>query len=236
MAAAAKCKVMLLAMLLAIIEVIGFSPAISRASAADTARPKRISAKAVVARLQRHYQATDSLSANFKQTLTRAGAPARERTGRFSYKRPGRMRWEFAAPQPETIVSDGTTIYDYDPGLNQVVETPVKEAFRNKLAAAFFLGVGNLERDFTAFPLSVSPPDGFDHLALTPKGGGDRIELGIDASTSDIRTLTVSDSLGNRTTFDFTDIRRNKELSPSLFAFTPPAGADIVNSTESSQK
>jgi outer membrane lipoprotein carrier protein len=204
--------------------------------AAEAVSTKTSSLRTLVLRLQRHYQATDSFSAKFKQTITRAGTPPRERAGAVFYKKPGRMRWEFEAPQPETIVSDGTTIYDYDPGLNQVVETPVKQAFKSRLAAAFFLGVGNLERDFDAVSVAAPAADGLEHVALTPKGGGDAVELGVDPKTSNILTMAVADSLGNRTAISFNEIKRNSDLKASLFAFTPPAGADIVSSEASRQQ
>jgi len=184
----------------------------------------------LIARLQHHYQVTESFSAKFRETITRAGAPPRERSGVIHYRKPGRIRWEFADPQSETIVSDGTTIYDYDPGLNQVVETPLRNAFRSQGAVAFILGAGNVERDFSAAPVPEAPADGRDHVALTPKGGGgDRIELGVDPKTSNIMTLKLTDALGNTTALEFSEIERNPPLKASLFEFTPPAGADIVN-------
>jgi len=41
------------------------------------------------------------------------------------------MRWEFAAPEVQTIVSDGEMLYSYDPDLNQVVEAPLKQALKS---------------------------------------------------------------------------------------------------------
>jgi len=198
------------------------SPAASAASRAES--------RSLVAHLQRHYQQTDSFKANFKETVTRAGAPARVRSGVIYYRKPGRLRWEFADPQPETIVSDGSLIYDYDSGLNQVVETPLKSAFKSQSAAAFLLGVGKVDRDFETAPVASPPADGLDHAVLTPKGGGEPIELGIDRKTFNIVTLAVTDALGNRTEFEFSAVERNLALESSLFAFTVPAGADIVSS------
>lgn len=183
-----------------------------------------------MSQLQRHYQATDSFKANFKETITRAGAPPRDRSGVIYYCKPGRMRWEFAEPQPETIVSDGSLIYDYDPGLNQVVETPLKSAFKSHGAAAFLLGVGDLDRDFDAVTVASPAGDSLGHVALTPKGGGDRIELGIDSHTFNIVTLMLVDALGNRTALEFSAIERNLPLASALFTFTVPPGADIVSS------
>jgi outer membrane lipoprotein carrier protein len=205
--------------------------AIAAAAGADaTASSAAARIKPIVARLQRHYQTLASFSAKFNERITRPGMPPRERTGRVFYRKPGRMRWEFAAPQIETIVSDGVTLYDYDPGLNQVIETPLEKAFKSNGAAAFVLGVGNLERDFRAAPVASAPADGLNHVVLRPKAGGDPIELGLDPQTANIVTLTLTDGLGNTTFLRFSEISGNPALAPSLFAFTPPAGADIVSS------
>jgi outer membrane lipoprotein carrier protein len=196
--------------------------------ASDASTPAQL--KSLIAALQRHYQETTSFQANFKETLTRVGAPPHDRSGIIYYQRPGRLHWEFTDPQPETIVSDGSLIYDYDPGLNQVVETPVRNAFKSHGVAAVLLGAGDLSRDFETSAASSPPDDGLGHIVLTPKGGGDRIELGIDRETLNIMTLGLKDALGNRTELQFSAIERNLPLDAKLFRFTVPAGADIVNS------
>ena len=196
-----------------------------RAYAAESA-PSDL--KATLAHLQRHYQETDSFRAKFKETVTRAGATPQLREGTISYRKPGRMHWEFTGDQPETVVSDGTTIYDYDPGLNQVVETPLKQAFKTQGAAAFLLGVGNVQRDFDASSPPSSPNDSLIYLLLTPKGGGDKVALGLDPRTYNIVALALTDSLGNTTALSFSDIQTNLPLASSMFAFKVPDGADIV--------
>ena len=202
------------------------------AVAAVTASAGSPSLNALVERLQHHYQTTQSFKANFRESLMRPGAPSRVRTGTVYYEKPGRMRWDFGEPQTETIVSDGKTIYDYDPGLNQVVETPLKQAFKTQAAAAFILGAGNLRRDFNVAPLAGAPSDGLDHLLLTPKGGGETVALGIDPRTLNIASITIADAMGNKTELTFADLQRNVSLRPSLFTFAPPPGADIVSSQE----
>ena len=187
----------------------------------------------LVDHLQEHYQATHSFNAKFTETLESPGAPPRERSGQVSYRKPGMIRWEFAAPQPETIVSDGTTLFDYDPGLNQVVETPLKTAFKGRSALAFILGVGNLRRDFVVTNASSESDDGLKHLIVSPKDGGDKVELGLDTKTLDIVKLRVSDGLGNSTTLQFSSIARNVATDSAQFKFAVPQGADIVNGAPS---
>jgi outer membrane lipoprotein carrier protein len=200
--------------------------------AAAVVRPPSASAHldALLDRLQQHYQATKSFSAKFDEVITRAGAPPLQRSGVIYYQKPGKLRWEFEGSQPETIVSDGITIYDYDPALNQVVETPLADAVRSGAAAAFLLGVGNVKRDFIAEAATVPDSGGIVHLVLTPKKGGERIEAGIERQTYNIATLSIGDAMGNRTNLSFSDIALNQPLQASQFKFTPPDGADIVSS------
>jgi outer membrane lipoprotein carrier protein len=187
----------------------------------------------LVNRLQQHYVSTDSFTARFVQTLTSPGGPPRHREGKVSYRKPGMIRWEFGPPQPETIAADGTTFYDYDPGLNQVVEMSERSAFKNRGIAAFILGVGDIERDFKIFKIqgANSETSGVTRLMVTPKDNSTPIELGVDNKSLDIVNLSSTDALGNKTELQLSDIERNVLLEPSSFKFTVPPGADIVNAS-----
>jgi outer membrane lipoprotein carrier protein len=207
--------------------VVAISPCGGRAAVIASAGSS--STDALVERLQHHYQTTQSFKADFKETLTRPGAPPQVRIGTVCYERPGRMRWNFGEPQPETIVSDGRMIYDYDPGLNQVVETPLKQAFKTQAAAAFILGAGNLRRDFNVSPVAGAPSDGLEHLLLRPKTDGQPVAIGVEPATLNIASITIADAMGNKTALSFTDLRRDVALKRSLFTFAPPPGADIVS-------
>ena len=191
--------------------------------------------KALVSRLQKHYQQTNSFSAKFKEEISPAGGTKREREGTVYYRKPGRMRWEFGGQDQEVIVSDGKQLYSYQPDLNQVIETPIEQAFRSSSAASFLLGIGNVERDFDATIPINAPPDGFKHVALKPKSGGDTIEMGLDPKTMDLRTLRLTDQLGDVTELAFSDIKNGVALDDKLFTFSPPAGADIVTAPPPAQ-
>jgi outer membrane lipoprotein carrier protein len=184
--------------------------------------------KQVLDRLQHHYRDTNSFSAKFHEEVTTVGAPKRERSGLVSFRKPGRMRWEFAAPEVQTIVSDGDMLYSYDPELNQVVETPLDQALKSSSATSFLLGMGNINHDFKAAFANSMAPDGLIQLILDAKAGGYKIQIGLDPKTYNLVTLTLTDQLGDVTKVDFTDIHDNVELPDSVFAFKVPAGADIV--------
>lgn len=184
--------------------------------------------KSTLAKLQRHYQETGSFVATFRQTVTRVGAPPKERTGKVYFKKPGRVRFDFNEPQPETIVSDGRLLYDYDPGLNQVMETPLKSAIKTQAAAAFLLGVGSVQRDFKAEQIATPANDDLTHLLMTPRTGGQDVAIAIDPHTMNIIRLKLADALGNITEFQFDGIDTNVAIESSRFDFRAPDGADII--------
>jgi len=188
--------------------------------------------KTLLNRLQKHYQQTESFSAKFKEQIVPAGGTKREREGTVCYRKPGRMRWEFEGQDNEIIVSDGKQLYSYQPDLNQVIETPLEQSFRSSSVAASLLGIGNVQRDFAASVPAKPPADGLKHVALKPKNGSDTIEMGLDPSTLDLRTLRLTDALGDITELTFSDIKNGAPLDDKLFAFIPPAGADIVKAPQ----
>ncbi len=203
----------------------------------ETIAPARAPAsndlKHVLDRLQRHYRDTNSFSAKFSEEIATVGAPIRKRDGTVSFRKPGRMRWEFEAPEVQTLVSDGDTLYSYDPDLNQVVETPLKQALKSSSATSFLLGIGNINRDFKAAFANPATPTGLIDLILDAKAGGYKIEVGLDPRTYNLIRLTLTDQLGDITKIDFSDVHNNVELPDSIFAFKAPAGADVVTAPAS---
>jgi outer membrane lipoprotein carrier protein len=189
--------------------------------------------KQALDRLQHHYRDTNSFTSKFNEEIATVGAPKRQRQGTVSFRKPGRMRWEFETPEKQTIVSDGETLYSYDPDLNQVVETPLKQALKSSSATSFLLGIGNINRDFKAAFANPPAPNGVVNLILDAKKGGYKIEVGLDPKTYNLMTLTLTDQLGDVTRIDFSDIHDNVELPNSLFEFKVPPGADIVTAPAS---
>ena len=188
--------------------------------------------KQVLDHLQHHYRDTRSFSAKFGEEIAAVGAPKRNRSGKVSFLKPGRMRWDFGEPEKQTIVSDGETVYSYDPDLNQVVETPLKQAIKSSSATSFLLGMGNINRDFKAEFADTRTPD-LIRLKLDAKAGGYKIDIGVDPKTYNLMTLTLTDQLGDVTKISFSDIDNNVELPESTFAFKVPPGADVVTAPAS---
>jgi outer membrane lipoprotein-sorting protein len=90
-------------------------------------------AKEIAARVQARYDGVEDIEARFTQrsqsvALGRA-AQAFEASGVAVFAKPGRMRWSYETPEPSLVVSDGRTLWIYDPAAREVQEFPVGAGF-----------------------------------------------------------------------------------------------------------
>jgi len=72
-------------------------------------------------RVQEHYLEMQSFQGNFLQTTIVESEDRRaSASGIIAYQRPGKMRWEYQEPDPQLLVTDGDTLWLYDPLLENV--------------------------------------------------------------------------------------------------------------------
>jgi outer membrane lipoprotein carrier protein len=187
-------------------------------------------ADAVVEALQKSYDSTTDFVADFRQeTEVKTLNRTMKAFGKLSFKRPGKMFWRYDEPKNQFVLTDGKHLYFYQPEQNQVIKSPLKNAFRGDIPLSFLLGLGNLKKDFTA-TLKASD-DNQNVLRLEPKGeagGYSEILLGVSKASSDILWVSVRDAASNLTTLRFSAMRKGVGIQDSLFQVKIPDGADIV--------
>ncbi|HEY9572278.1 MAG TPA: outer membrane lipoprotein carrier protein LolA, partial [Pusillimonas sp.] len=147
-------------------------------------------------------------------------------SGEFSFRRPGQFRWSVKKPYEQLIVSNGKTVYQYDPDLAQVTERNVDQSIGASPAAILF-GSGALE---AAFAISALPDkDGLDWLRAKPRSadaGFTHVDIGFRGNLP--ARLELLDSFGQTTRIDLSHIVVNPKLDAGEFTFTAPAGVDVV--------
>jgi outer membrane lipoprotein carrier protein len=209
--------------------LVAFVPALaagqSRSSAIETARA-----------LQEKYDRVKDFTADFIHTYE-GGVLKRKSTerGTVQIRKPGRMRWEYTAPEKKTFVSDGVKIYSYVPADKQVIVSNVPSADEATTAVLFLAGKGNLVRDFDV-SYAETAPAGAVALRLDPRQKQrdyDWLIITVDAATLQIRSLTAADQQGGRSTFAFTNYRENTGVADNVFTFRPPRGADVIHAGSS---
>ena len=121
---------------------------------ARTAAP---TAAEVAEAVQKKYEAVKDFSSEFSHTY-RGVALKKQITehGTLLIKKPGKMRWTYAAPDNNVFVSDGTKFYSYIPADKQVTISDIPADDAASKPALFLAGKGNLTRDFT---VSLVDPD-----------------------------------------------------------------------------
>jgi outer membrane lipoprotein carrier protein len=179
-------------------------------------------------RVQARHQQVSDLRASFVQRY-RSGVLGRSVTerGTLWLKRPGRMLWQYEQPEKKTFVSDGTTFSFYVPADKQVVQRA--QGGDDGLPGLLLSGRGELTRDFDV-GLEPSPRAGLQRLRLVPRKAQPEIErayLDVDPAGR-ILAIEVVDAQGDRSQFEFSDMRENIGLKDELFRFEVPRGVEVV--------
>lgn len=204
------------------------------------------SPEAVATRLQDRYDNIQSLTFDFIQE-TRGQLTGRPKKGSgqaffvkstSSDNKPGKMRWNYSAPDRQVLVSDGITFSMYFASLSQMIITPAT-ALQQDLTYSFFTGSGNLLEDFTILPpdQAYKSQEQTTVIKLIPKAKQSQIALIHLWVTDDslIRRIEIVDHFDSLTLLNFSNLKVNSlekdntDLMKQLFRFTPPDDTEIIH-------
>ncbi|PYM24850.1 MAG: hypothetical protein DMD78_07930 [Candidatus Rokuibacteriota bacterium] len=184
--------------------------------------------------LESAYGKMTDLKAEFDQTAfnksLNQSIPAK---GTVYLKKGGKLRWEYADPTPQQIVSDGKTLWIYTPALSQVNTGAAPEALSGP-AGSFLAGLGKVREHFAVRLLNPAEPrdkDGNVVLDLTPKQPlptMSRLILSLEPRSWEVRKAVVYDQFENTVTMLFRKTTVNGGLPDSLFTFVAPKGVATV--------
>ena len=171
-----------------------------------------------------------TLSAEFEQTVTnRFGDVLQAATGRMRLKRPMRLRWELDEPYPQLVVTNGESLWVYDPDLEQVTVQPLAEALSGSPAVFLTGTVADLRRNFTVVA-TEAPETGGSRFELTPVDPNAVYgELALTfAADGSLAGIDIGDHLQQLTRVAFTARDSSAVLESELFEFTVPTGVDVI--------
>ncbi|MGS2716667.1 outer membrane lipoprotein chaperone LolA [Eionea flava] len=179
-----------------------------------------------------------TFSGEFQQTLVDDEEQVLQASkGIFSLKRPGYFYWETTAPFPQLLVSDLNTIWLYDPDLEQVSVKPYDEKISqtpalllsgdvNKVSDAYRVEKLNVDAQTNSEVFSDNPVTVF---ALFPKQPQTLFtQLLVEFTGDQLASMQLHDSLGQVTTFAFSQGVYNQAIANEQFTFTPPDGVDVI--------
>jgi outer membrane lipoprotein carrier protein len=182
---------------------------------------------ALVRKVDDHYNHLTSLRAHYVERYSGLGMNRAEE-GTLLLKKPGRMRWSYAAPVGKVFVLDGKFAWFYTPGDAQATRVPAKELDDLRSPLRFLLGHTQLNKELDR--LAVTPDGSGFRITGVPKGMEQRVKelsLGVTAAGA-IERMRLEEVDGAVTEFAFSEMQENVPVKDSDFTFTPPAGVTVV--------
>src|SRR5437870_2520334 len=100
----------------ALLAVLAIAPAAGARPAAAAPAKDKDTSPALIDRVQRFYDKTQDLTADFIQIYTRVAlSRTQESRGMVKLKKPGMMRWDYTKPATKVFVADGKQLFIYEP-------------------------------------------------------------------------------------------------------------------------
>jgi len=190
-----------------------------------------LDSKAIVDAIQKQYDATDTFQARFIQkSYLKILGQSQKAEGSVSIKKPGKMKWEYKAPDHQVLVSNKQCLWLYLPDEKQVTKMKSQSIYSSNTPALFLAGRGKLTESFTIG--KVTEENGIYIAELIPR---DKVQslskmvLLADKKNFQIVGSRVYDNLGNRTEMLFSNIETNPNLKEKLFQFKVPKGVELID-------
>lgn len=202
--------------------------------------------------LESRYHDAKTLEAIFLERYSDSQQGLQAESGKVYFSRPGRMRWEYEAPEQKLFISDGKTVWFYVPSDHTVTRAPIKESTDWRTPLALLTGKAKLSQLCESLDLSAQPPGRAGDVVLScrPKGEKsktksstddnaessiapldqqfDQVLLEVNPETGELADVRVLQPGGIELEYRFGNWKENLPLQESLFHFQAPAGVAIV--------
>ncbi|MCU7931403.1 MAG: outer membrane lipoprotein chaperone LolA [Candidatus Thiodiazotropha sp. (ex Codakia rugifera)] len=177
--------------------------------------------------LERFLKDLNTLQADFRQTLEQQDdGPVYTSHGVFYLKRPGLLRWEYAAPGEQLIVADGDRIWLHDIELEQVSHRSQQAALKGT-PAQLLSDLAPITEHFQVNDLGEQ--DGLSWVELLPNEKEAQFaSVHLALNDNHLQRMVMIDNFGQTTRFFFDNVQRNPTLNDALFKFVPPSMVDLI--------
>lgn len=195
----------------------------------------------VVKKVKKRYSELKSYTSDFIVTIN-SNKKTTQMKGNCLFKSPGKIRYDFEAPEGDTIVSDGKTLWIYIKKIGAVGKQDLEISKNNTSGEPIFQAnsLPGLNRIFRKYHYkfdSINQPqkiDGKDSFVLSLEqrekiGGFETMMLYISASDYIVYKAIGKDSRGKETILEYNKFIPDAELEDGLFNYHISGNAKIVN-------
>ncbi|MGK2960157.1 MAG: outer membrane lipoprotein chaperone LolA [Candidatus Malihini olakiniferum] len=176
----------------------------------------------VASDLQSRLNKVSSFHATFTQKVTSAeGTAVQESQGELWLKRPNLFNWKTTMPDESVLISDGKTLWLYNPFVEQVTAIWVNDAIEN---TPFVLITRNDASAWEQYNVRQQG-DNFELTPKTTKGNLKQIAINVNA-TGTIKRFAAIEQDGQHSNYTIQN-QQNGAVDSSKFTFMPPKGITL---------
>ena len=212
--------------------------------------PQKTAGTDPIRRMEHRYRAAKTLQATFLERYTENDHPVRVESGVAYFRRPGKMRWEYAAPENNLFLIDGKMAWFYVPADRTVTRVPAKQSTDWRTPLALLAGETKVSRVCARVELAPDQPpekagdavfncilrgsaesktSKLSGPASSNAGPEDTVLLEIGRETGEHVRIVVRNKGGVGIEFHFANWLDDPPVAEALFHFEPPTGVAIVN-------
>ena len=170
--------------------------------------------------VQKKYKSINNISADFKQSLNGKGGI----TGKLYYSKGNKFRLEL---KNSTIISDGTTLWNYNKGQKKVVINNTSSSDPSSFTIENFLFDYPSKSNVT-----LEKENNRNILVLVPreekKMNFKQTKIWVNSDYL-ITQVNIENLSGTITNFQLSNYKLNQNLPDSIFSFSPPEGINVID-------
>jgi len=222
---------------LVLIEILVLAPLVGPPDLNAATDNRNLSLDQILDRVENKY--TDSeFSADFIQkSFLKAMDIIDQASGKVYIKYPGKMRWEYEKPDRQIFITDGEKLWVYRPDDNQVQVGKAPSFFKSGKGASFLSDISLVRQkfDISLKKGKQNEDDPFYYLKLIPREKTldiTEILLMVSKQTFNVVQIISIDLYGDENRIDLLNFAFGVNLDDSLFSFSIPEGADVLQLDE----
>ncbi len=181
--------------------------------------------KIIKSSLMKKLATFEFFSANFKQQVLDAdGNELQNAFGTLAVKKPNLVHWKTAEPDESLIISDGSTLWFFDPFVEQVSAYLLDKALMNTPILLLTSSDPTLWQHY-----SVSSLDENNYLIHANDNNAQvkTLELRFEANSNVLESFTILDATGQLSIFKLSQFDVINLPENSLFTFEIPEGIEL---------
>ena len=169
-------------------------------------------------------QSFQSLQANFVQSVSdNQGVVGDQQSGTLMIQKPNQFRWEVTAPNAQLFISDGKSLWNVEPDLEQATRSPLTQNLSTTPLLLLSGNVTDLHKIFAVTQVGVG------QYRLVPTDNDSLIKsvtLVFDHNT--IEKISVLNTMGQTAVVTFSQVRFNVAVPSNSFVYKPGQGMQVL--------